>query len=114
MLINYFIIHEDILYLYDSETVTYKKIKKSHDTYLLTIVRKSIVTSFQNLDDKGKRFIRKMYIDKIGGYDCEKLFQLEFSRDIIYDVIELLTHNLLPFNQPSDNETHYKNGILNT
>jgi hypothetical protein len=77
-------------------------------------IRRFIIQSFQNLDDKGKRFVRKMYGDKIGGYDCEKLFQLEFCRDVIYDVIELLTNNLLPFNQPLINETHYKNGILNT
>jgi hypothetical protein len=75
-----------ILSIYTTETVTYRKINKSHDTYLLMIFRKFIILSFQNLDEKSKRFIRKMYSDKIGGYDCEKLFQIEFSRDVIYDL----------------------------
>lgn len=105
-LIEYLLISNNILYLYNSNSITYKKIEQSIQDYLLMIARKLIVNSYENSTDKEKRLISKMY-------DTEKLFNLNYYRDFILDIYHMITINNITFNDNCKYETHYRNGYYN-
>jgi hypothetical protein len=109
---QYLMIVNNVLYLFDYDTVTYKSVDQPIQDYLLTITRKLIVDSFEKLNDKNKRFIRKMYDEEIGGMQCTKLFKLDYYKDFILDIYYLLTNNSVVFESSTKYFTHFRNGYF--
>lgn len=109
-LLQYLLISNHVLYIYNHTKVTYQKVEQPKQLYLMTIARKFIVESYESLDDKNKRFLRKMYEKEIGE-DCSKLFKLEYFQDFILDILYMITNNTIKFDTDKS-ETHYCNGYV--
>jgi hypothetical protein len=111
-LFQHLVISNGIVYLYDTETVTYKPINQVVNDYVLTIARRLIVNSFENLSDKKMLEIVKKYDKEIGGPNCSLLFKLDYYRDFLLDICLLITNNAVIF-ENNKYESHYRNGYLN-
>jgi hypothetical protein len=111
-LMQHLLIVNNVLYLFDGENVTYKQVNQPLNEYLLTITRKLIVNSFEQLPEKHKRMIRKMYDQEIGGPGLTKLFKLDYYKDFIMDIAYLLTDNSITFSTSTKYITHFRNGYF--
>jgi hypothetical protein len=102
---NYILIVDNVLYLYDDVTVTYKVIKQNDKLYLTTIARKLIVDSYRRFTDKEQRRLQKMYT-------LNTIFSLEYQDTYFLDLYYLLTNDSIVFTTSNKKVTHYRNGYL--
>jgi hypothetical protein len=102
ILAQYLIISNHVLYIYNYNTITYSVVSQDTIQYLLMLCRKLIVQSYEKLDIKEKKCFR--------GYDLNANFKLDFYKDFIHDVYNMLVNNTIVFDQVSSHITHYRNG----
>lgn len=102
ILMQYLIISNHVLYIYNTNTVAYSVVKQQTIDYLLMLCRKLIVQSYEKLNTKEKMCFRN--------YDLQTIFKMDYFRDFIYDVYNELVNDSIEFDQVSKHITHYKNG----
>lgn len=111
-LIQRLLITQDKLYLYFSVTKSYKHISPTASIldYLLMVVRKFVVNSYDSLTENQQQLIQKMFHDDVG-HKCKRLFSLDFYRDFILDIYYLMTYPTIKFDH-NPNQIHYRNGYV--
>jgi hypothetical protein len=106
VLINYFVISDEVIYIYNSKNITYNILKQSSPLdYFITIIRKFIINSYDNLPLR-----KKQYFDI--NYDVKEFYKLDYYREFIIDVYNLLINDDIKFDVKQKNIVHYKNGFF--
>ena len=105
ILVSYILINKNILYLYDNNNVTYKRIIFQSTDYLTMIARKFILDSLMMLSKKQQTIINKMY-----NKDYE---DLKFYQNFILDLYYKLVDDSIVFDVKEDHHTHFQNGYFN-
>jgi len=112
-LIQKVLISKEQIYLYIDKTASYEVINTTNMSiidYLMMIVRKYVVDSYELLLCHQKNLINKMYHNEVG-LKCKLLFSLEYYSDFVLDIYHLISYPDITFDA-TPNQTHYRNGYF--
>jgi hypothetical protein len=104
VLMNYFIISNDVIYLYNPKNITYKVVNQPSLEYLATIMRKLIINSYENLTNKKKQYFED---------NIKDFYKLDYFKDFVLDVYNLLVNDYIVFDKKQKHIIHYNNGYYN-
>jgi len=112
-LIQKVLISKEQIYLYIDKTASYEVINTTNMSiidYLMMIVRKYVVDSYELLLCHQKNLINKMYHNEVG-LKCKLLFSLDYYADFVLDIYHLISYPDITFDA-TPNQTHYRNGYV--